>query len=73
MNNTEFSKDFIFAVYKKNKNYYTDNSKNSGSPSNFLALMVKGNAKIKTRYTLLEINEGDVFFIPKKATFYELK
>ncbi len=69
MNNTEFSKDFIFTKHKRNKNYCTDNSKNTGSPANFVALMLKGTAIIKTRFSVLRINEGDIFFIPKNELY----
>ena len=69
MNNIEFSKEFAFVLYKYFKDYYTDNSKNTGSPSNFVALMIKGTAIIKTRISTLKINEGDVFFIPKNELY----
>ncbi len=65
MNNTEFYKNFVFALYKFRKYNYTDNSINQGAPSNFVALMVKGSASLKTKNSTLEIKEGDVFFIPK--------
>ena len=69
MNNAEFSKEFTFTIYKHFKNYCTDYSKNTGSPLNFVALMIKGTAIIKTRTSTLKINEGDIFFIPKNELY----
>lgn len=65
MDNAEFSKNYVFAVYKRFKYNHTDNSKNQGSPSNFVALMLKGSAVLKTKKVTIDISEGEVFFIPK--------
>lgn len=69
MNNAEFYKNFIFAIYKFHKYTYTDNASNDGSPSNFIAMMIKGHAVIKTKSSSLEIKEGDIFFIPKNLLY----
>ena len=69
MNNTEFSNNFVFALYKFYKFHYTDNSRNTGSPANFIALMIKGTALLKTKSSTVKINEGDVFFIPKNELY----
>jgi len=69
MNNAEFYKNFIFTTYKFSKYHYTDNATNDGAQSNFVARMTKGRALLKTKNSILEINEGDVFFIPKKLLY----
>ncbi len=69
MNNAEFYKNFVFALYKFQNYNYTDNSKNQGSPSNFVAMMLKGSAILKTKNTSLEIKEGDIFFLPKNLLY----
>lgn len=69
MNNAEFYKNFVFAIYKFSKHHYTDNASNNGAPSNFVVVMLKGNAVIKAKNFSLEINEGDVFFIPKSLLY----
>ena len=69
MNNAEFYKNFVFAIYKFSKHHYTDNASNNGAPSNFVVVMFKGNAVIKAKNFSLEINEGDVFFIPKSLLY----
>ena len=70
MNNAEFYKNFVFAVYKFHKYNYTDNASNDGAPSNFIAMMIKGNAVIKTKSFSLEIKEGDIVFIPKNLLYH---
>ncbi len=55
-------------LYLDLKNYHhTDNR--SGSPLNFLALLLKGTAKIVTQNKTMILNEGDVFFIPKNLSY----
>lgn len=69
MNNTEFYNLFSFNIYFRSANYVTDNSKNLGAPFNFVALMLKGMVKLKTRNQVIEIKEGEVFFIPKNQLY----
>lgn len=67
MKNTNLYNHYNF-LYLDLKNYhYTDNRK--GSPLNFLALLLKGTAKIVTQKKTLMLNEGDVFFIPKNLSY----
>lgn len=67
MNNAFLSNNFGFFKVKINKFHYTDN-RTSETP-NYLALMLKGNAKIVYGRTVLEIAEGDIFFIPKNLGY----
>ena len=61
--NGKFSSD-IFNFYKITfeKYHYTDNR--NGSPMNYIAYMLKGNAEIVSKHCSIKINEGDIFFIP---------
>lgn len=70
MNNAEFYKNFVFVIYKFHKYNCTDNATNDGAPSNFVAMMLKGSAVIKTKSSALEIKEGDIFFIPKNLLYH---
>lgn len=57
-----FSDNLFFCTIMLNKYHYTDNR--HGSPRNYLAYMETGHSKIVSEDITLEINEGDVFFIP---------
>ena len=56
------SDNFSFHRMRFDKYHYTDNSR--GSPMNYIACMLKGNAKIVSKHLTIKINEGDIFFIP---------
>ena len=62
MDRAIFNKNFIFVLNSFRKYHYTDNLK--GAPSNYLAYMLKGHAKIVSAKKTIHINAGDVFFIP---------
>lgn len=67
MNNIIFNKSFNFVMHSFRKYHYTDNTK--GAPCNFLAYMIKGRAKIVSAKKTIEINGGDVFYIPKHLPY----
>ena len=63
MNNILFYDNFVFHNIKFTKYHYTDNTK--GSPHNYIAYMHKGHSKIISDEKTININSGDIFFIPK--------
>lgn len=67
MNNTFLQSNYNFNRYKFSKYKYTDSR--TGAVYNFLAYMIKGNAKIVTKKECITICEGDIFFIPKNLSY----
>lgn len=65
MNNTQFLNDFHFRRYQRHKYYFTDHYKTNGSPGHFVARMIHGSAKLKSRNKTIMVSEGDIFYIPK--------
>lgn len=63
MNNTLLSYNYVFLTISLEKYHYTDNRK--GAPLNYFAYMEKGRSRLVSKNITLEINEGDIFFIPK--------
>ena len=61
------SDNFNFQRFRFNKYHYTDNRK--GSPMNFIAVMIKGTAKIISDRKTITVNEQDVFFIPINLSY----
>ena len=61
------SDNFSFHRMRFDKYHYTDNSR--GSPMNYIACMLKGNAKIVSKHLTIKINEGDIFFIPVNLSY----
>lgn len=53
---------FRFVEFNLNKYHYTDNR--GGSPHHYIALMKKGRSRLVSQAKTIEINEGDVFYIP---------
>ncbi len=53
---------FRFVEINLDKYHYTDNR--GGSPHHYIALMNKGNCRLVSQDRTVEINEGDVFYIP---------
>lgn len=62
MNNTLFSNSFLFNMFSFHQYHYTDNRR--GSPSHYIAYMRSGHARIVTENYTVEIQQGDVFYIP---------
>lgn len=56
------SDNFSFHRMRFDEYHYTDNSR--GSPMNYIACMLKGNAKIVSNRGVITVKEGDIFFIP---------
>lgn len=67
MNDIMFSKVFWFRKIKFDKFHYTDNR--AGAPSHYFAYMLCGNCKIATDSETVNINEGDIFYIPDKCSY----
>lgn len=67
MNDIIFSKSFYFCTMHYSKYHYTDNRK--GAPSYYFAYMKKGNCKIVTAEDVVEIAEGDIFYIPDACRY----
>ena len=67
MNSVLLQSKFNFNHFRFSKFKYTDSR--SGAAYNYLAYMIKGNAKIITRKENIIINEGDIFFIPKNLSY----
>lgn len=59
--------NFNFRSIKHSKYHYTDNR--SGSPMNFIAFMKKGTARIVSDDISINVNEGDMFYIPKNLSY----
>ena len=53
---------FRFVEFNLIKYHYTDNR--GGSPHHYIALMKKGRSRLVSQAKTIEINEGDVFYIP---------
>ena len=53
---------FRFVEFNLNKYHYTDNR--SGSPHHYIAIMNKGRCRLVSENRTVEVNEGDVFYIP---------
>ena len=62
MNSIFFYNLFYFCEINFNKYHYTDNR--AGSPNHYIAIMNKGRCKLVSENQTIEINEGDVFYIP---------
>ena len=67
MNDISFSHSFMFRTIEFDKSHYTDNR--AGAPSHYFAYMLCGNCKITTNTSTININEGDIFYIPDKCSY----
>ena len=67
VNDINFAKSFRFVLFSFKKYKYTDNT--AGKNTHFLACMLSGRAKIVTENEVLEVSEGDVFYIPKNLKY----
>lgn len=59
--------NFVFLNVKFDKYHYTDHR--VGSPYYYLAYMKKGSARIVSGQNSIQVEEGDVFFIPKNLPY----
>ena len=62
LNSIIFSDCFRFAKICLDKYHHTDNR--HGSPQHYIAYMKKGHARIVSQSRSIEVNEGDIFYIP---------
>lgn len=67
MNDIIFSNSFMFMTIGFDKFHYTDNR--AGTDSHFFAYMISGRCKIVTDSETIEINSGDIFYIPCKCSY----
>lgn len=67
MDSTLFSNSFYFRFLQFQHYNYTDNR--SGAPSHYFALMLEGKAKIVTENSTVNIETGDIFYIPEKCSY----
>lgn len=67
MNDIDFSKSFNFLTIEFDTFHHTDNR--SGAPSHYFAYMISGKAKITTQSQTVEINSGDIFYIPNTCAY----
>ncbi|MBE6959924.1 MAG: AraC family transcriptional regulator [Ruminococcaceae bacterium] len=67
MNNTQFSNSFKFRVYRFEKYRHTD--MRSGAEYHFVACLRKGRCRIVTKSQTLDLQPGDVFYIPKNLPY----
>lgn len=67
MNDIIFSNGFMFRTIVFDKFHYTDN--NAGAPSHYFAYMLSGRCRITTESETIEINSGDIFYIPNKCSY----
>ena len=65
MTDAEFYKSFHFNLYCTRQYRTTDLTAAPGCGEHYLARMVSGKAKIVTRTQTLQLETGDVFYIPK--------
>ncbi len=59
-----FYKTFNFNFYKFNK-YHLNDQTHSECPSHFFGCIINGKGRITTKNTVLTLNEGEIFYIPK--------
>ena len=64
MNEASFRKGFNFRIFEFKGYHLTDFTKNPVS-RHYFGCIIKGRARIKTEDTVLELKEGEIFYIPK--------
>lgn len=67
LNDTIFSQSFRFMNIKFNSYHFTDNR--CGAPSHYFAYMLSGRCEIVTETKKLNIEKGDIFYIPNKCPY----
>ena len=67
MNGNPLNGNFQFRRIAFNKVHYTNST--AGSPLNYVALMLKGTARIVSRRSTIGICPGDLFFIPIRLPY----
>lgn len=67
MNDIILSNNYVFRKIKLHKFHHTDNR--LYSHPHYLALLLKGNAKLVSKNEVIELKEGDVFYIPADYSY----
>lgn len=67
MNDITFTSGFKFCTIRFDKFHHTDNR--AGAPAHYFAYMLSGRCKITTESETVEINEGEIFYIPNKCSY----
>lgn len=62
MSKYSLTKNFSFVEFHMKEHKYTDNR--TGAPRNFIGYLKKGYCKIVSSHKVLELKEGDLFYIP---------
>lgn len=68
MNDILFCKSFRFNEYRFQENAHRDNSRGVGL--HFIGYLKEGSCRIVTREQVLDIREGDLFYIPKGCKYH---
>ncbi|MBQ8204041.1 MAG: helix-turn-helix transcriptional regulator [Clostridia bacterium] len=69
MSNLSFYSDFKFFRNRIPHTRTTDYTKGNGAPSHYIAKLTSGTGKIISDDTVLELNEGDICYIPKNLNY----
>lgn len=68
MENFELYKSFAFKYYHAAPGKHTDNS--AGAPYHYIGYLYSGTARIISEKCTLELQEGDLFYIPKGCRYH---
>lgn len=68
MEDLELYKSFIFKLYNFNPGRHTDNS--AGVARHYIGYMYRGSARIVSEKGTIELQEGDLFYIPKGCKYH---
>lgn len=67
MNSTIFSESFLSREITRDTYHHSDN--HIGAPWHYLAYMLKGHCRIVSDRDTIDVNEGDVFYIPYQLPY----
>lgn len=68
MEDLELYKSFVFKLYRFNPGRHTDNS--AGVIRHYIGYMYRGSARIVSESGTIELQEGDLFYIPKGCKYH---
>lgn len=68
MEDLELFKSFVFKLISHNPGRHTDNS--SGINNHYIGYMYRGSARIVSENEAIELQEGDLFYIPKNCKYH---
>lgn len=69
MNNQQFYESFTLARISFSKKHSTNHARDSGSPKNYIGMMICGNGFLKSGGKEIKLGVGDTFFIPKGCKY----